>query len=157
MKYLKSLRMNVRGALLLVVGFVSAVAVMTDWTPATAQVSPTRIAVVDVEAVLTRSKLGKAIYAELNKHNEDAQRQYNAETDPAKRQQIKLSAEKKYTDTRDRLLANADTRMMPIIQTLGKELKAAAIFRKFESGLIYSDDTLDITNTVIQRIDAATP
>lgn len=157
MKCPRSLLVNVRGALLLVTGFVAAVAVMTDWTPTTAQVSPTRIAIVDVETVLLRSKLGKAMTAELNRHNDDAQRRYNAETDPVKRQQIKLSAEKTYPELRDRLLANADTRMMPIIQAIGKELKAAAIFRKFESGLIYTDDSLDITSNVIQRIDAATP
>jgi hypothetical protein len=29
------------------------------------------------------------------------------------------------------------------------------IFRKFESGLIYADDTVDITSTVIQRMDTA--
>lgn len=157
MKDLISSRMNVRGALLLGFVFLCAAAFMREWTPTTAQTPPTRIAIVDVETVLTRSKLGKAMYAELKVHQEEAMRQYNAETDAAKRQQIKLNAEKKFNETRDRMLASADARIMPIIQTLGKELRAAAIFRKHESGLIYGDDSLDITNTVIQRADAATP
>jgi len=28
------------------------------------------------------------------------------------------------------------------------------IFRKFESGLIYADDAIDITSAVVQRLDA---
>ena len=149
--------LNVRVALLLFVAVLVAVAATRDWTPTTAQVPPTKIAVIDTEAVLTRSKLGKAMYVELEKVQQDSQRQFNAETDPTKREQIKLVAQKKYNDTRDRLLAQADTKMTPIINAVGKEMKAAAIFRKFESGLIYADDSLDITNTIIQRIDAATP
>ena len=35
-----------------------------------------------------------------------------------------------------------------------RELGYTLIFRKFESGLIYADDGVDITNVVIQRIDA---
>ncbi len=156
MKDKMSLRASVRSALL-IIGFFVAVALIRDWTPTTAQVTPTKIAVIDTEAVLLRSKIGKAMTVELEKVQQDSQRQFKAETDPAKREQIKVAAQKKYNDTRDRLLAQADTKMTPIINSVGREMKAAAIFRKFESGLIYADDSLDITNTVIQRIDAATP
>ncbi len=46
---------------------------------------------------------------------------------------------------------------MPVINQVGKELGYNMIFRKFESGLIYADDALDITTQVIQRLDAAAP
>ncbi len=149
--------LNVRVALLLFVAVLVTVAAMRDWTPTTAQVTPTKIAVIDTEAILLRSKLGKAMTAELRKLQEDTQTQYNAETDRAKREQISQNATTKYNATRDRLMASIDVKMMPTIDAVGKEMKVAAIFRKFESGLIYADDSLDITNTIIQRIDAATP
>jgi outer membrane protein len=56
---------------------------------------------------------------------------------------------------RDDMLAEIDGRVMPVINQVGKELGYTMIFRKFESGLIYADDTVDITNAVIQRMDTA--
>ena len=35
---------------------------------------------------------------------------------------------------------------MPVINQVGKELGYTLIFRKFESGLIYADEAIDITN-----------
>lgn len=157
MNELRSLRVNVRGALLLVVGFLAAVAVMRDWTPTTAQTAPTRIAIVDTETVMLRSKLGKAMTAELQKIQQDGQREYNAAPNAANRDQIKQAIQQRYNAKRDQMIDAANAKIMPVIQAIGKELKAAAIFRKFESGLVYTDDTLDITNSVIQRVDAATP
>jgi outer membrane protein len=56
---------------------------------------------------------------------------------------------------RDELLARIDARVMPVINQLGKEQGYTLIFRKFESGLIYADESVDITQLVIQRLDAA--
>jgi outer membrane protein len=56
---------------------------------------------------------------------------------------------------RDDMLAQIDERVMPVINQVGKELGYTMIFRKFESGLIYADDGIDITNAVIQRLDGA--
>ncbi len=58
---------------------------------------------------------------------------------------------------RDEVLAQIDQKVMPVINQVGKELGYNMIFRKFESGLIYADDALDITTQVIQRLDAAAP
>ena len=58
---------------------------------------------------------------------------------------------------KDDVLGGIDQRVMPVINQLGKELGFTLIFRKFESGLIYADDAVDITTMVIQRLDAATP
>ena len=56
---------------------------------------------------------------------------------------------------RDDMLAQIDQRVMPVINQVGKELGYTLIFRKFESGLIYADEAIDITSIVIQRLDTA--
>jgi outer membrane protein len=56
---------------------------------------------------------------------------------------------------RDEVLGAIDQRVMPVINQAGKELGYTLIFRKFESGLIYADEAVDITNQIIQRLDAA--
>ena len=56
---------------------------------------------------------------------------------------------------RDDVLAQVDGKVMPVINQAGKEMGYTLIFRKFESGLIYADEAVDITNTIIQRLDGA--
>ena len=56
---------------------------------------------------------------------------------------------------RDQVLAQVDQKVMPVINQIGKEMGYTLIFRKFESGLIYADEAVDITNQIIQRLDGA--
>jgi outer membrane protein len=56
---------------------------------------------------------------------------------------------------KDDVLGGIDQRVMPVINALGKEMGFTLIFRKFESGLIYADEAIDITPLVIQRLDAS--
>jgi outer membrane protein len=56
---------------------------------------------------------------------------------------------------RDELLGQIDGKVMPVINQIGQEGGFTLIFRKFESGLIYTDESIDITQLVIQRMDAA--
>lgn len=56
---------------------------------------------------------------------------------------------------KDEILGSVDQRVMPVINQVGKELGYTLIFRKFESGLIYADEAVDITPVIIQRLDAA--
>jgi len=58
---------------------------------------------------------------------------------------------------RDQVLAGIDQKVMPVINQVGKELGYTLIFRKFESGLIYADEAIDITASIIQRLDGAAP
>ena len=44
---------------------------------------------------------------------------------------------------------------MPIIDQIGKEQGLTLIFNKFQSGLVYADDTVDITDEVIRRFNTA--
>lgn len=64
-------------------------------------------------------------------------------------------ATRELTKKRDEMLALIDQRVMPVINQVGKDLGYTMIFRKFESGLIYADEAIDITNVVIQRLDTA--
>jgi len=58
---------------------------------------------------------------------------------------------------RDEVLAEVDRKVMPIIQQVGKEQGYSMLFRKFESGLIYADESVDITAEIITRVDAGQP
>jgi outer membrane protein len=64
-------------------------------------------------------------------------------------------ANRDLTKRKDDVLGAVDQRVMPVINQIGKEMGFTLIFRKFESGLIYADEAIDITPMVIQRLDAA--
>src|SRR3954447_3422524 len=83
----------------------------------------------------------------------DLSKQYEEKEIAIRRQQD--DATRELTKKRDEMLAAIDERVMPVINQVGKELGYTLIFRKFESGLIYADEAVDITGVVIQRIDAA--
>jgi len=59
------------------------------------------------------------------------------------------------TKKRDDILADVDDKVMPVIYQLAKEQSYSFIFRKFESGLIFADQSYDITDLIIRRLDAA--
>lgn len=52
------------------------------------------------------------------------------------------------------VLGEIEQKVMPIINQIGQEEGYSMIFRKFESGLVYVDDAVDITQQVIERLDA---
>jgi Skp family chaperone for outer membrane proteins len=64
-------------------------------------------------------------------------------------------ADKEIGTARDRELLALQARLKPVIDSAGREMGMAAIFNKFESGLIYAHDAIDITNTVIVRFNAS--
>jgi outer membrane protein len=64
-------------------------------------------------------------------------------------------AQRDFTKKRDDVLGQIDQQVMPVINQTGKQLGYTLIFRKFESGLIYADEAIDITDSIIQRLDAA--
>jgi len=64
-------------------------------------------------------------------------------------------ASKDLNKRKDDILGSIDQRVMPVINQVGKEQGYTLIFRKFESGLIYADEAIDITSAVIKRLDAS--
>lgn len=55
---------------------------------------------------------------------------------------------------RDEILARVDRAVMPIINAYGQEGAYDLIFRKFESGLIYANEGVDVTDEIIRRLDS---
>ena len=72
-------------------------------------------------------------------------------------QRYAQDADREIGEARDRELAALQTKIEPVIDGIGKEMGLALIFNKFESGLVYAADAVDITDTVIQRFNTAVP
>ena len=166
--------------------FLISIAAAALAAPLFAQ-TPARVAVIDVQKVLTTSNAGKAAYERLKKLQDDrmARAQKMQEdmatlTNDINTKKLSLSeekltdlqkqladkqvalqrfgqdADKEITDARDKALQELEGKIKPVIDGLGKEMGLAAIFNKFESGLVYASDAIDITDTVIKRFNDAT-
>src|SRR5712691_1409741 len=71
-------------------------------------------------------------------------------------QRFGQDADKELGEARDKALLELEGKIKPVIDQIGKEMGLAAIFNKFESGLVYASDAIDITDTVIKRFNDAT-
>lgn len=168
--------------------FLVTMAVAALAMPVFAQNAPARVAVIDVQKVLTQSTSGKAAYEKLKTLQEERIAKAKALDDDAKKleqeigtkrlslsedklaemqkqladkriaiQRYAQDADREIGEARDRELQALEARIKPVIDGIGKEMGLAAIFNKFESGLVYAADAIDITDTVIQRFNAAAP
>jgi len=167
---------------------VLMIAVMALAAPMFGQTTPARVAVIDVQKVLTQSTAGKAAYDKLKKMQDDRVEKAKAMDEEMRKldadinaKKISLSedkladmqkqlnekkismqryaqdADREIGEARDRELQGLEVKIKPVIDAIGKEMGLAAIFNKFESGLVYASDAIDITDTVIQRFNAANP
>ena len=154
--------------------------------PLFAQSAQQRIAVIDVQKVLTQSTSGKAAYERLKKMQDERitraqkmdeevknlENELNTKklslsedklADITKQISDKKIAEQRYAqdadrevgEARDRELQALEAKIKPVIDQLGKEMGLAVIFNKFESGLVYASDAIDITDTVIKKFNEA--
>jgi outer membrane protein len=172
------------------IAILALIASVVVWSsrPQSAQAPPARIAVVDVNKVLSSSVQGKASYDRLKKMQNDRiakAKQMNDEItaldNEISTKRISLSedriavmtkqlsdkkiamqryaqdADREIGEARDRELQMLNMRLTPVIDTMSKEMGLAAVFNKFESGLIYASDAIDITDQVISRINSSTP
>jgi outer membrane protein len=71
-------------------------------------------------------------------------------------QRFGQDAERDLGEARDRELQDLEAKIKPVIDAIGKEMGLAAIFNKFESGLVYASDAIDITDSVIKRFNEST-
>jgi outer membrane protein len=55
---------------------------------------------------------------------------------------------------RAELLRGIEAQVMPVINQIGEEQGYDLIFNKYESGLVFAKETVDITAQVIQRLDS---
>ena len=63
-------------------------------------------------------------------------------------------AEREFKKLQEQTFAEIEKKVAPIIDEMGRENGFALIFNKFQSGLVYADESTDITDQVIQRFDA---
>jgi outer membrane protein len=166
--------------------FVISVAVAALAAPMFAQAPSQRLAVIDVQKVLTQSTAGKAAYDKLKKMQDDRVekakqmddelRKLDADintkklslsedkiTDMQKQladkrismQRYAQDADREIGEARDRELQALEAKIKPVIDGIGKEMGIAVIFNKFESGLVYASDAIDITDAVVKRFNEA--
>lgn len=72
-------------------------------------------------------------------------------------QRFAQDADREIGEAKDKALADLNTKIMPVVDAMGKEMGLAAVFNKYESGLIYASDAIDITNTVVARFNTSSP
>ena len=64
-------------------------------------------------------------------------------------------AKRELEEARRRELGGLEGRILPIINQIGVEEGITVIFNKFQSGLVYADEAVDITDDVIRRFNTA--
>jgi outer membrane protein len=64
-------------------------------------------------------------------------------------------AKRELDEARRRELGGLEQRILPIIDQIGKERGYTLIFNKFQSGLVYADEAVDITDDVITRFNTS--
>lgn len=170
------LRMTVRTVVL-------AALVMAVALPAAAQ---SKVAVIDVQRVVTESDPGKEVMGKLRtlsdakaQEGQSLQQELAALQDQFNKQRFTVSevrqaemskeiedkqiairrfqddAQRELQDAQRRELGGLEERILPIINQVGQEQGLTLIFNKFQSGLVYADETVDITDSVIQRFNTA--
>ena len=93
-----------------------------------------------------RFTLSEERLAEMNKQLEDGQ---------IALQRFQDDAERELDEARRRQLGGLEGRIIPVINQVGTERGFTLIFNKFQSGLVYADDSVDITDEVIRRFNTA--
>jgi outer membrane protein len=161
----------------LVIGLIAAV------TPAFAQ---TKVAVIDVNRVVTESDPGKEALQQLTtlqnakiEQGRAMQTQIDNLRDQINKQRLTLTADKleemtkqledqgialkrfqddasrELDEARRKALGELEQRIMPIIDQVGAEMQLTLIFNKYQAGLVYADESVDITEEVIRRFNVA--
>jgi Skp family chaperone for outer membrane proteins len=146
--------------------------------------TPSRIAVIDVQAVLSGSHAGTASFEKLKKLQDDtiarisvmtekiARLEAEARKETGAKAQARIdeaaklrieakrqmeNADKEIGAARDRELAALETKIKPVIEAVAAALELDAVFNKYESGMIFAADRIDITDAVIKQFNAANP
>ncbi|HPR62742.1 MAG TPA: OmpH family outer membrane protein [Thermoanaerobaculia bacterium] len=93
----------------------------------------------DQKYVLSEEKL-----AELRKQYEDKNISYKRFKDDTQREMENARSEE---------LKKLEKKIMPIIEEVGREGNYSLIFNKFNSGLVYASEAVDITEDVLRRFN----
>ena len=154
--------------------------------PALAQGGDLKVAIIDVQKIITESATGKAMLSELETFGKSQQTMLEGRKAEIEQLRSRISegqlslAQDKLTELQAELenkgiemrratddatrqfrqkeqeaLKKIEGRVMPVIQQVGRDEGYTMILRKFESGLIYANESIDITGKIIQMLDAA--
>jgi len=93
-----------------------------------------------------RLSLAEDVLTEMQKELED-------KSIAAKRAQD--DAERELAELQKKEFAKIEEDVLKIISEVGKELGYTMIFNKYQGGLVYADESVDITALVIERFDQA--
>jgi outer membrane protein len=160
---------------------VLAVLIAAMALPVAAQ---TKVAVIDVQRVVTESDPGKEALQKLKQvsdrkvqEGQGLQQELATLRDQFSKQRFTLSedklesmtkeiedkqialqrfeddAQRELNEARRRALGELEQRIMPVIDAVGQERGLTLIFNKFQSGLVYADQAVDITDDVIRRFN----
>jgi outer membrane protein len=152
--------------------------------PSAAQ-APIKVAVIDVNRIMTDSQRGKTVIETIDKMQaertatlktmndeltemqrrfqegrlslaEDKLAELQAQIEDRTRlfQRAREDAERDVQKARTDEIEKVEAAVFPIINALGREGGYTLIFNKFQSGLVYADEATDVTDLVIQRLDA---
>lgn len=99
----------------------------------------------EVMLVTQRVSLSETKLADLNRQITDKR---------AAMQRHAENASRELAEIRDRELQALEARIKPVIEAVAAEMNLAAVFNRFESGLLYASDRIDITDDVLRRFDA---
>ncbi len=169
-------RLTVRAAML-------AVIMMAVAMPAAAQ---SKVAVIDVQRVVTESDPGKEVMQKLRvlsdakaQEGQTLQQELAALQDQFNKQRFTVSearqaemskeiedkqikirrfqddAQRELQEAQRRELGGLEERILPIINQVGQDEGFTLIFNKFQSGLVYADEAVDVTDRVIQMFNTA--
>jgi len=145
-----------------------------------------KVAVIDVQRVVTESDAGKEALGKLKvlqnskiAEGQKLQQELDALKDQLSKQRFTLSddkiaamgktiqdkgielkrfqddAQRELDDARRKTLGGLEQQILPVINTISKERNLTLVFNKFQSGLVYADDAVDITAEVIRRFNTA--
>ena len=89
--------------------------------------------------------LSDAKISELQKRGEDLKVQLDRFQEDA-RQQLMEAQRKEF--------AELEKQVMPLINELSREMKFLMVFNKYQSGLIYADESVDVTDKVLVRFNS---
>jgi len=82
---------------------------------------------------------------------EKLQKDYQTKALDLKRAQD--DAQRDLEETQRKELGELERRVMPVIETVAKEQGLSLVFNKFQSGLLYADTNVDITDAVIAKFN----
>lgn len=72
-------------------------------------------------------------------------------------QRAQQDAQEEFTTLRNEVQESFNAKLGPILQSLVNEKKITMLFRTTDSGLVFFDQSLDLTSEVIKRFDATNP